>query len=130
MQEAILLTVAGVIEAATGIGLVLAPGLVATLLLGVTLPESGAVVARVAGITLVALSVACVLARGSGDKFPVLAAMLTYNVLIPILLAFLGIEGKYVGVLLWPAVVVHAALAVLFVRACLRSQAGLAPPAL
>jgi hypothetical protein len=54
----------------------------------------------------------------------VLAGLLTYNVLAALLLAFAGAGLKMAGVLLWPAVVYHAALAT-WCAACLpRSRAA------
>ena len=39
--------------------------------------------------------------------------MLTYNLLVTIYLAFVGLSTEFVGVLLWPAAALHAALTVL-----------------
>ncbi|WP_244602641.1 hypothetical protein [Mesorhizobium delmotii] len=50
--------------------------------------------------------------------------MLTYNVLAAIYLAYLGMEGAQVGKLLWPTVVLHAALGLLFVHAWVSFQPG------
>jgi hypothetical protein len=36
--------------------------------------------------------------------------MLIYNTLVTIYLAYLGIGGELVGILLWPAVALHAVL--------------------
>lgn len=41
----------------------------------------------------------------------------TYNVLISLYLAYLGIVGHPAGLLLWPAVAVHAALTVVLICA-------------
>jgi hypothetical protein len=43
--------------------------------------------------------------------------MLVYNVLIALLLAYLSNAGHTGGVLLWPAVVLHAAVALLLIWA-------------
>ncbi len=59
--------------------------------------------ARVAGIALVALAVAC------WPGTPLLA-MLGYGAAIALYLAYLGFTGAANGVLLWPAVVLHLAL--------------------
>ena len=53
------LALAAVSEAATGVALLLAPSLVGQLLLGVELNGAAAIVARVAGIALIALGLAC-----------------------------------------------------------------------
>jgi hypothetical protein len=39
--------------------------------------------------------------------------MLTYNLLATVYLGYLGIMGKTVGMLLWPAVALHVLLTVL-----------------
>jgi len=46
--------------------------------------------------------------------------MLTYSAGVTLYLGFLGLTGDASGVLLWPAVIVHAALTALLVRAAPR----------
>ena len=53
------LTFAAVAEAATGLGLLIVPSLVGQLLLGEQLAGVAIPVARVAGIALIALGIAC-----------------------------------------------------------------------
>jgi hypothetical protein len=105
-----LLALAAVSEAATGLALVIAPSLVVRLLLGEELSGIAIPVARVAGIALIALGVAC----WPGTA---LAGMLTYSVAITVYLAYLGFTGISTGILLWPAVVLHVILTVLLARA-------------
>ena len=87
-------------------------------------PESGVVVARVAGITLVALSVAASL-PGERRQIPRARGDADLQCPHPDPSRFPRHRGQVCGRLLWPAVVVHAALAVLFVRA---SRPGLRHP--
>jgi len=110
-----LLALAAVGEAATGVALLTVPSLVGRLLLGVELTGVALPVARVAGIALIALGVAC-------WPGPPLVGMLTYSTLVTLYLAYLGIGGVWVGSLLWPAVVVHAMLTFLLARAWLKGQ--------
>jgi hypothetical protein len=105
-----LLALAAVSEAATGLALVIAPSLVVRVLLGEELSGIAIPVARVAGIALIALGVAC----WPGTA---LAGMLTYSVAITVYLAYLGFTGISTGILLWPAVVLHVILTVLLARA-------------
>jgi len=49
-----------------------------------------------------------------------------YSSLAMLYLIYIGVRGEAVGLLLWPAVVVHAILVVLLVRARLKEQK---PPA-
>jgi hypothetical protein len=109
------LVFAAVSETATGVALLLVPSLVGQVLLGAELPDIGVKVARVAGIALIALGIAC----WPGTP---LVGMLTYSAAIALYLAYLGISGGQVGSLLWPAVAVHAIVTVLLVRAWLSDQ--------
>ena len=104
-----MLTVAAIAEAATGMALLSVPSLVGQLLLGVELGGIAVPVARVTGIALIGLGVAC-------WPGPPLAGMLTYSAVVAAYLAYLGIAGGLTGVLLWPAVVVHVILSVLLGR--------------
>jgi hypothetical protein len=118
-----LLKLTAIIETATGLGLVAVPSVIVRLLLGSELGTSAAVMlARVAGAALLALGVACWLARDDTQSRAargLVVAMLMYNIAATAVLAFAGIGLGLHGVALWPAVVLHAAMAVWCV-ACLR----------
>ena len=118
-----LLKLTALIEAATGLALMIVPSVVVRLLLGSELDTSAAVtLGRVAGVALFALGVACWLARDDTQSRAargLVAAMLLYNVATVVVLAFAGIGFGLHGVALWPAVVLHAVMAVWCV-ACLR----------
>lgn len=119
MPVAWLLMTTAFIEAVTGISLTGAPNLVSALLFNEHLTGAGLATGRLAGISLFALGVVAWRGRRERGKSPALAAMLTYNVLAAIYLAYLGIDGNLVGKLLWPAIVIHAALGLLLARAWL-----------
>jgi hypothetical protein len=104
------LTFAAVGEASTGLALLIVPGLVGRLLLGEELTGIAIPVARVAGIALISLAVAC----WPGTP---LVGMLAYSAAVTLYLAYLGFAGGSVGPLLWPAVVLHLILTVLLARA-------------
>jgi hypothetical protein len=110
-----LLTLAAVAEAITGLALLVVPALVGRLLLGAELTGVSIPVARVAGIALIALGIACLPGLA-------LLGMLTYGTLVMAYLAYVGIGGEWVGPLLWPAVVVHAVLTLLLARAWLNAR--------
>jgi hypothetical protein len=99
------------IEVATGLALMIIPSLVARLLLGAELTAVSVPVARVTGIALVGLGVAC------WPNCTALCGMLTYSTLVTVYLTYLGIRGEWVGFLLWPAVVLHGVLTLLLARA-------------
>jgi hypothetical protein len=90
-------------EAATGLALLIVPSLVGELLLGQDTAGVAVLVARVTGIALIALAVAC-------WPGPPLLGMLIYSALVAFYLAYLGFAGGFGGILLWPAVIVHAVL--------------------
>ena len=101
---------AAVAEAATGLALLIVPSLVVQLLLGEELTGIAIPVARVAGIALISLGVAC-------WPGPPLLGMLTYSAVVTMYLAYVGFAGDLTGILLWPAVVLHLILTALLTRA-------------
>jgi hypothetical protein len=113
-----LLAAAATLEAATGLVLIVHPSLVSWLLLGEVGSGAGIVVGRVAGFALLSLGLACWPGMDSaGVRTSALCALLAYNLLTTLYLAFLGLAGQTVGRLLWPAVALHAGLAILIARA-------------
>ena len=83
------LVAAAVGEAATGLALLIVPSLVGQLLLGAELTGIAVTVARVAGIALIALGVAC------WPGTPLLG-MLTYSAGVALYLAYVG-SGRRLG---------------------------------
>jgi hypothetical protein len=100
------LILAAVSEAATGVALLIVPSLVGQLLFGEELTGVAIPVARVTGIALIALGVAC-------WPGPPLVGMLIYSAVITLYLAYVGFAGSLTGILLWPAVVLHVILTAL-----------------
>jgi len=74
-------------------------------LVGIAIP-----VARIAGIALVALGMACWPGHAR-------VGMLAYSAAVTLYLAYLGLAGGLVGVLLWPAVVLHVIIIALLIWA-------------
>jgi Kef-type K+ transport system membrane component KefB len=118
-----LYTVTAAIELGAGLALLCSPSATVVLLLGSGLDTSAAVMlGRVAGAALLALGVACWLARDDTQSRAargLVVAMLIYNIVATAVLAFAGIGLGLHGVALWPAVVLHAAMAVWCI-VCLR----------
>ena len=112
------LTFAAVGEVATGLALLVVPSLVGRLLLGAELTGAAIPVARVTGIALIALGVAC------WPGATALCGMLTYSALTTVYLGYLATGGEWVGPLLWPAVALHTVLTVLLARAWLGRDRG------
>lgn len=109
------LAFAAIGEAVTGLALLIAPSLVGQLLLGEQLAGVAIPVARVSGIALIALGIAC-------WPGPPLVGMLTYSVLATLYLAYVGFAAGLTGVLLWPAVILHAILTALLTHEVARMR--------
>ena len=109
------MTLSAAMQAATGVSLIVFPGVVGRLLLGAELAESAIAVGRLTGIALLCLGLAC---WPSGDKAtqPAVRALFSYNLLAALYLGYLRIAGEFVGYLLLPAIVAHALLAFLLLR--------------
>jgi hypothetical protein len=93
------------------------------LLLGSELLGAGIPLGRLAGVALLALGIACWL--GSFDiescgTRGVVSAMALYNLGAVLILGGAGLQSQAVGILLWPAVILHAAMAVWCVSNLLR----------
>jgi hypothetical protein len=68
----------------------------------------------VAGITIIALAIACWPQAGNNRAY---AGMVTYGVLVALLLAEAGSTGTASGSLLWPVVIYHLAVSALLAAA-------------
>jgi tellurite resistance protein TehA-like permease len=118
-----------VIEIGTALALLCSPSAVVDILLGAPLDASAALaVARIAGVALLALGVACGLARDDAQNPTargLVAAMLLYNLGVALILAAAGIQSAPLGVVLWPAAVaLHAAMAVWCIVNIVRRRTG------
>ena len=108
---------AAVAEALTGVALLVVPSMVGQLLLGQQLAGVALPVARVTGIALIALGIAC----WPATPF---AGMLVYSSIVMLYLGYVALAGEFVGVLLWPAVAIHALLSILLFRALAAETGG------
>jgi hypothetical protein len=109
------LTLASVAEMVTGIALIVVPSLVGQLLFGVELAGIAMIVARVAGIALIAFGIAC----WPGTP---LVGMLIYGAAVTLYLAYIGFLGGLTGILLWPVVILHMILTVFLFLASMRNN--------
>jgi hypothetical protein len=103
------LTFVAAAEIGTGLALLIVPSLVGRLLFGEELTGVAIPVARLTGIALIALGVAC-------WPGPPLVGMLIYSAVVTLYLVYVGFSGGLAGILLWPVVVLHAILTALLTR--------------
>jgi hypothetical protein len=106
---------AAVGEAATGLALLIVPSLVGRLLFGEELTGVALPVARVTGIALIALGIAC-------WPGPPLVGMLSYSAVVTLYLSYVGIADDLTGVFLWPVVILHVILTALLIWAFARGR--------
>ena len=111
------------LEVLTGLGLVVAPSLLARLLFGSDLNAPGEATGRIAGLVMLCLAAGC-WPRATGAEAHALALLLALSVLATLYLVAIGLAGTTVGVLLWPAVAAHAVLAILLARAWMKARAA------
>ena len=116
MTTKALLIVSALIELGAGLALLCCPSVMTTLLIGAALETPAALtVARVGGAGLLALGVACWLARADSHSRAakgLIAAMLIYDVAAAAVLVDAGLGDGLNGPALWPAVVLHTAMSV------------------
>jgi hypothetical protein len=111
-----LLAFTAIIEAATGLALIIVPSLVGWLLFGAEFTGVAIPAARVTGIALLALGVGC------WPRSTAFCGMLTYSALVTLYLLYFAIRGEWVGPLLWPVVALHGILTVLLARTSFQSR--------
>jgi hypothetical protein len=114
MNRTYFFIVMGIGEGATGLLVLVAPPVLLALLLGIEHPSvETSFVSRIAGAALLAIGVACWLARhdqGHRAQFGLLTGAVVYDVAAAALLAYAGVVLNLVGLALWPAVALHVAL--------------------
>ena len=115
-----LLAVTALIEAATGLALLAVPSFVVRMLLGEALDGPiSLTVARVGGVALLTLGVACWFARNDSQSRAakgLVSAMIIYNLGLALILGRAGFMLQTPGIALWPAVILHSVMAVWSVR--------------
>jgi hypothetical protein len=110
-----LFIVTAIAEIGVGLALMVSPAFVASILIGAPFDTAAdAVMGRVAGAALLALGLACGLARdnvynsaGGG----IVSGLLLYNAVVAAVLAYAGIGWRLSGIGLWPTAVLHVGMA-------------------
>jgi len=105
------LAIACGLEAITGLGLLVAPSIIARLVLGGDVADIATIISNIAGVALISLAIACWPRAGATSRAPY-AGMFFYNLLAALLLGQTAAAGTSSGILLWPVVVAHLGLAV------------------
>lgn len=113
-------------ELLTGMALLTMPAFTTFFLLGASSDTPIAIaVTRVAGAALITIAIACWSARynpGSRTITGLLVAMLFYNALVTLVLAYSAVTSSLMGVGFFPAVVAHVVLGIWSVACLLRAK--------
>lgn len=111
MKQLLRLTM--LLEAPTGLALMVVPAFVVYLLFGADISGAAVPLGRVAGVALLALGVACWLASYDAESCAArgaASAMAIYNFGTAFVLGAAGLQSPPTGLLLWPVVVLHAGM--------------------
>jgi hypothetical protein len=121
----LLILVCAVLETCTGLALLILPRFVVRILLGAELVGAGVATCRLCGLALISFGLACwpgwEAAPGRLDRRAV-RALLVYNAGVTAYLAWLMALQGYRGLLLVPALALHAVLAAVLTRTIVRSN--------
>ena len=111
----ILLIVKSVVELLAGLALVAAPSMVVSLVIGPLTEPVGVVFVRIAGVALIALGIACWLARNESQNRTTIGliwALLFYDVSFVLILLSAHLRIALDGIGLWLVVALHSGLGV------------------
>ena len=110
----ILLTVTTILEGIVGIGLLVSPVLVASVLLNTPLDAAGGLfAARLGGAAIITFAICCWKARSfeiPKAAIGVVTAMLFYNFAAAAVLVYAGVRLGLQSKFIWPVIVVHVVL--------------------
>jgi hypothetical protein len=111
-----LLIASAFMEAGAGVALIVSPTWTVLFLIGAPFDIPGAaVVGRLTGAALLALALACWIARAdsaSPSARGLVAGLALYNAVAVVVLSYSGFGLRLAGIALWPAVVLHLLMAV------------------
>lgn len=114
------LRLAALLEFFTGLGLLVDPELLVLMLLGEAPVGQALLLARLAGIALIGLGLACWPPGAASFR-----GLLAYNLLVTPFLAYLGAGLHISGKCLWPAVFLHVLLTLYLLWSARKQFAGM-----
>jgi len=110
-MKTLIVTAASLLEIVVGITFIAVPELPFRLLFAATPQSLAILLARFAGIGLLALGIACFPSKQLEPRRGAVFGLLVFNVGATIFCAWVAIATLYRGILLWPVVVLHAVIA-------------------
>ena len=110
MNTRLLFNTSAVIELLTGATFLAAPMLLLGFLLGDGEGQVGTVIARVLGVGLLSLGIACWESLGQNARLSTRIGLCTYNLGVAIVLTVVGASDTISGPILWPVMAMHAVI--------------------
>src|SRR4051794_2674325 len=115
--------VTALVEAGAGLALAGFPSLTASLLLGLPLDSAPALImARIGGAAILTLATICWQNAHSLGSRDLVTALLFYNATVAAVLTLASLIDELHGILLWPAVTFHLAMAAWCMATLLRKR--------
>jgi hypothetical protein len=114
MQQRAVVMTAAWLEIVVGAIILAAPGLPSRLLFGAEPVGAGMPLARFAGVALIGLGIACQPSERESAQSSVLG-LFVFNLGVAILFTWVALGTAFRGVLLWPAILLHAVIAAFIV---------------
>ena len=111
MRQKFVVVAAAWLEIVVGVAFITFPALPCALLFAARLEGIAMPLARWVGVGLLTLGIACLPMRVEGPQRGAVVGLFSFNVGVSILFAWVGITTLLHGVLLWPVVILHAAIA-------------------
>ncbi len=112
------------LEIVAGLALIAGPNLGCLLLFATPLEGPGVLFARFAGIALLALGAACMPTPATAQSRAAVLGLFLYNAGATMLFGWVGAATTMHGILLWPAAVLHAGIAVALLAQSLNKNAA------
>lgn len=111
MRKGPVVKLAAWLEIIVGLALLVALDTASHLLFVATPQGAGGPLGRIAGFALLALGIACLPSAESASRINAVLGLLVFNAGAAIFLAWVAVATAFRGILLWPAVVLHAVIA-------------------
>lgn len=106
------LKIAAWVEIIVGISFILATNTQSQFVFGATPDQVGILFARLAGIGLIGLGIACLPSSVAGLYSNAVRGLFLFNIGATIFFAWVAVATTFRGVMLWPVVILHAVLAI------------------
>jgi len=123
MVQRYIVTAAACLEIVVGVIFVAAPNIPCALLFGANPENIGTPLARWVGVGLFALGIACLPSKAGESHRSAVLGLFVFNAGVAILFAWVGAVATVHGFLLWPAVILHAAIAAALLPQLLTTRA-------